>query len=767
MAGKTKKDTPVNKEEREEMAEVLEQGAKGTTPTKNAGKSTLLEEIRSLVEAIKAGHLDVRADLKSASGVEKECLQGINQMLDAVINPLDVAADYVEQISRGNIPQPITDNYNGDFNAIKNNLNTCIEAINLLIADANLLAKAAVEGRLATRADATRHQGDFRAIVEGVNNTLDAVIGPLNVAADYVEQISQGNIPQPITDNYNGDFNTIKNNLNTCIEAVNLLIADANLLAKAAVEGRLGTRADATRHQGDFRAIVEGVNDTLDAVIGPLNVAADYVEQISRGNIPQPITDNYNGDFNTIKNNLNTCIEAVNLLIADANLLAKAAVEGRLATRADATQHQGDFRAIVEGVNNTLDAVIGPMEELSAVMREMEKGNLGVNVQGDYKGDFKLIKETLNGTIAALKNYVNEISRVLTQMAQNNMDVEIRQDFRGDFSAIKDSLNFIITSLNDTMSDINVASDQVADGSTQVARSSQLLAQGAAEQSSAIEQLTTSMTQIAAQTHQNAANANQANELALTARDNAVNGNEQMQNMLEAMEAINDSSNNISKIIKVIDEIAFQTNILALNAAVEAARAGQHGKGFAVVAEEVRNLAARSASAARETTDMIEGSIKKTEAGTRIANETAEALGKIVEGVTKMVALVGEIATASNEQANGISQIDKGVEQISQVVQTNAATAEESASAAEELSSQAVLMKDEIGKFTLKKRDERGLQLSDLSPEILALVKELLQKQNLANLAGIAETARNNNETGSGNTPRIQISLSDTEFDKY
>ena len=175
-----------------------------------------------------------------------------------------------------------------------------------------MLIKAAVEGKLATRADATKHQGDFRKIVEGVNETLDAVIGPLNVSAEYVDRISKGDIPPKITDSYNGDFNEIKNNLNNCIDAVNALVADAGLLAKAAVEGKLATRADASKHQGDFRKIVEGVNETLDAVIGPLNVSAEYVDRISKGDIPPKITDSYNGDFNEIKNNLNNCIDDIN-----------------------------------------------------------------------------------------------------------------------------------------------------------------------------------------------------------------------------------------------------------------------------------------------------------------------------------------------------------------------------------------------------------------------------------------------------------------------
>ncbi|NUN71402.1 MAG: Cache 3/Cache 2 fusion domain-containing protein, partial [Bacteroidetes bacterium] len=262
------------------------------------------EESKRMCDAAIRGELSVRGRTEGFKGKYHEIVTGMNRTLDAVIGPLHVAATYVDRIAKGDIPNKITDSYNGDFNEIKNNLNTCIDAVNALVADANMLALAAVEGRLNTRADAAQHHGDYRRIVQGVNDTLDSVIRPLNVAAVYVDRISKGDIPAKITDNYNGDFNTIKNNLNTCIDAVNALVADANMLALAAVEGRLNTRADASKHGGDFRKIVQGVNDTLDSVIGPLNVAAKYVDDISKGAIPAKITDNYNGDFNTIKNNL-------------------------------------------------------------------------------------------------------------------------------------------------------------------------------------------------------------------------------------------------------------------------------------------------------------------------------------------------------------------------------------------------------------------------------------------------------------------------------
>ncbi len=358
---------------------------------------------------------------------------------------------------------------------------------------------------------------------------------------------------------------------------------------------------------------------------------------------------------------------------------------------------------------------------------------------------------------------LGEIVAVAGKISDGDLDVNVDIKTKDEVGMLAEAFEKMAENLNDAMSNINYSAEQVATGSNQVSMSGQALSQGSTEQASSIEEITASMTQVAAQTKQNATNANQANDFALVAKNNAVSGNQQMLEMLKAMTEINDSSANISKIIKVIDEIAFQTNILALNAAVEAARAGQHGKGFAVVAEEVRNLAARSANAAKETTSMIEGSIKKVDMGTKIANETAQALNKIVDDITKAAEIVGGIANASNEQATAISQVNVAIEQVSQVVQTNSATAQESAAASEELSGQAETLSQIVSKFKLKKINHSSSTSTDkLSPDIMREIENLIGKNSFRQGSrAILEAAPASHDA------RLKINLTDKEFGGY
>jgi methyl-accepting chemotaxis protein len=562
---------------------------------------SLVDDAKMLAKAAIEGKLATRADATKHKGDYNAIVDGVNKTLDAVIGPLNVAAEYIDRISKGDIPQKISDDYSGDFNEIKNNLNQLIDTVHMRNDDITLLVNAAVEGRLATRADTHKYIGENGKLVAGINKILDAVIGPLNVAAEYVDRIAKGDIPQKITDNYNGDFNEIKNNINTLIDALSgvihemnhmskehdagdidvvipaekfagayrvmgegvnkmvmghiavkkkamaciaefgkgnfeadlekfpgkkvfinntieevraklkALIADAELLSRAAVEGKLATRADAKKHEGDFRKIVQGVNDTLDAVIGPLNVAAEYVDRIAKGDIPQKITENYNGDFNEIKNNLNTLVDALSgliqdmnhmskehdagdidvvipvekfegayrvmgegvnkmvmghiavkkkamaciaefgkgnfeadlekfpgkkvfinntieevraklkALIADADMLAKAAVEGKLATRADAKKHEGDFRKIVQGVNDTLDAVIGPLNVAAEYVDRIAKGDIPQKITENYNGDFNEIKNNLNSCVDAVNLLVKDAGTLVNAAVEGKL----------------------------------------------------------------------------------------------------------------------------------------------------------------------------------------------------------------------------------------------------------------------------------------------------------------------------------------------------------
>jgi len=350
--------------------------------------------------------------------------------------------------------------------------------------------------------------------------------------------------------------------------------------------------------------------------------------------------------------------------VKDVENLVEGALQGKLDVRGNPENYSIiGFRKVIKGINDTLDAFLAPIREVSSVLEKASGKDLRARVQGDFKGTFAELRDSINTTLGALE---------------------------------------------DALIQVNEAVEQVSAAGSQISSGSQNLAAGASEQASALEEISASLEEMNSMTRQNADHATQAKTLAGSARESALKGTQAMQRMTESINRIKNSSDQTAKIVKTIDEIAFQTNLLALNAAVEAARAGEAGKGFAVVAEEVRNLAQRSAAAAKNTAEMIEESVKNASGGVQITDEVAGILVEITEGASKVSDLVNEIAAAVQEQAQGIDQVSTAVAQMDQVTQQNASNSEESAAAAEELSKQAEDLQSMVSEFDLSASEHKA-----------------------------------------------------------
>ena len=337
--------------------------------------SRVIDEILRLVEALREGRLSERGRAEAFEGDDRRLVEGVNEMLDNVIKPLNMTAEYMDRISKGDIPDKITEEWRGDFNEIKNNTNICIDAINRVVEDGVGLTQAMLEGKLAVRADASRHQGDFQKIIGGFNQTLDNVIKPLNMVAEYMDRISKGDIPDKITEEYKGDFNEIKNNTNICIDAINQLLTDTNALVEAAVAGELNARADAAKHQGDFQKIVAGINKTLDTVAEPLKAVAQSVSALASSS--EELT----------------------------------AVSQQMAGNAEETSTQANVvSAAAEQVSKNVSVVATGSEEMQASIKEIAKSS---NEAARVAKNAVSVAESTNTTIAKLGESSTEIGQVI------------------------------------------------------------------------------------------------------------------------------------------------------------------------------------------------------------------------------------------------------------------------------------------------------------------------------------------------------------------
>ncbi|AFA48600.1 methyl-accepting chemotaxis protein [Acetobacterium woodii] len=671
--------------------------------------------LKDVADQVAAGKVDVNVEMTSDDEIGD--LMG---SFETMIQNNKAMAEAAQQMAQGDFKVAIV--LRGEDDLLAASMTSVLKEMNRIHDAIVKFGNAALEGQLNYRVNTNEYTGSYKDMVISLNNVINTFVKPLKVANKAIERIGNGVIPPKITTEYKGDFNNLKSNLNACIDGLGALTETGEVLH------RLFINDFSTKVEGSYLGIYGDLAKSVNEIQKKLNYIHAIVNNVSNGvmsDYDELITSGKRSETDEFVPSLIQMIENIHALVREADEMTQLAVEGDLDHRGDPTKFQGEYAKVISGFNQTLNAVIEPILATSAALDELSKGNLSFIMEGDFKGQHGKIKETMNRTINFLKNYVTDITSLLKLIGEGDLTQEIKAYYHGDFNAAKLVINNITANLSGVMKEIGDAAEQVNAGAVQISDGGQALAQGTTEQASSIQELTASIEEVAAETKRNAKNANEANQRALEVRSNAEVGNSQMLKMVSAMVEIDESSQNISKIIKVIDDIAFQTNILALNAAVEAARAGQHGKGFAVVAEEVRTLAARSAEAAKQTTSLIEGSISKVAVGTKIADETAESLSEILNQIEKVSGLVGNIARASNDQATEIAQITKGIEQVSIVVQTNSATAEESAASAEELSVQAEMLKQMISAFKQKKQQQ--IHQEDTN-EAAILLREMAQR---------------------------------------
>ena len=627
-------------------------------------KSFITEMTRMSAEH-NAGDIDVTIPADKFDGAFHAMAQGVNDMVAGHIMVKKKAMACIAEFGKGNFDAPL-EQFPGKKAFINDTIEKVRQQLKELITDTGLLVEAAVAGKLSTRADAQKHGGDFRKIVEGINATLDAVIGPLGVAADYVDKFSKGTVPAKITETYNGDFNLIASNLNTCIDAMGGLLEAGDTLRRLA-DNDLSKDAR-ENYPGIFGELCRETNEAQGRVRNAVRILQDVAAGDFRKELEELVRVGKRSEQDEFVPAFITMMKAVAALVDDMQKLSRAAVNGALSTRADASKHAGDYRKVVDGVNETLDAVIGPLQDVGQVLDKLAGGDLTAQVVTEYAGDFGKLRSSVNALADQVRSAIQQIGVNATALV-----------------SAAEELNKVSQQMSANAEETATQANVVSAAAEQVRKNVQTVATGADEMGASIKEI--------------AKNTNEAARVATTAVKSAEKTN-------ETIVKLGESSAEIGNVIKVITSIAQQTNLLALNATIEAARAGEAGKGFAVVANEVKELAKQTAKATEDISRKIEAIQSDTKGAVeaigqigKIINQINDIQNTIASAVEEQTATTGEISRNVAEAAHGSSEIAQNITGVAEAARSTTEGANDTQKSAQALKQMASELQSLISQF--------------------------------------------------------------------
>jgi len=667
-----------------------------------------LKKLQSASEKLAVGDIEVRVDVSSADEIGM-----LSRSFQTMAETIKQHAVSAQAIASGDTSVQV--HKHSEKDVLGSSLQLCLNNVNALVEDATMLADAGVEGKLNVRADASRHQGDFRKVVEGVNASLEAVAAPLGLSIEHLQQLAQGKISAQITREYKGEYIKLRDGFNGVFASLGRMIEDSTLLATAAQNGNLSARADASKHPGDFRRIIEGMNQTFEGLQTPLARAIDVIEKFSHGESPEAMSADLSGDYQKLKQATNRLVEVVSRRQQDLTRLIQAGIDGQLSQRADASKFEGGNRTLFEGINKMLDAILLPIEEGNRVLRQIRGGNLRERVEIDCKGDHQKMKDAINGVHDWLKGLVEYVTRIANGdmsasmakasdqdqihewlvllksnivtlqselgrliVAAKDGDLVLRGDpdkFKGAYAELMDSVNDMFEVFRATIAQVGQMSEPLSQSAAELSRVSQ-------EMGSSAEQTASQANMVSAGSEQVSRNiqtvATAADEMGASIREIAKNTADATKVATAAVRSAQDtnitigklgqSSAEIGQVIKVITSIAQQTNLLALNATIEAARAGEAGKGFAVVANEVKELAKETAKATEDISRKIEAIQTDTTGAVTAIEEIGSVIGQINDIQNTVASAVEEQSVTTNEITRNLTEAAKGGADISRSI---------------------------------------------------------------------------------------------------